>query len=311
MTPARLLVAATLGSVAVLTGPVFTGSPAAGDSPPPPVEIIDKGDGSSFDFGSKSANNPSPPSLPAAGASATDASWSNLYACLTVELTASPTESAWAGHTAAEGHIVQDICPGVTPAQGPPYFVPFDAAGPVVDPVTLAREAFNKIPFPTPVPHLGPDTVLAVNRWLYLSVDDPGVLSATAAVPTLSVTATARLSSTRWSMGELTAPDSGVRVPAFTCRGAGTKPAAAATVSVAEPHDPGCAYWYRLRSLPERTAGLGTWPVTVSTTWKVDWSATNGMAGTATRTQTSPPLNVSVGEWRTVAVFDDSQEGPR
>ena len=271
--------------------------------------VIDNGDGRAFAFGG--TTNGSTSSGAKGTPVAVDATWSNLYACLTVELTASPTESAWAGHTAAEGHIVQDICPGATPAQGPPYFAPFNSPGPVADPATLAREAFNKIPFPTPVPHLGPDTLLAVNRWLYLSVDDPGVLSASAAVPTLSVTATARLSSTRWSMGELTAPDSGVRVPAFTCRGAGTKPGPAATVSVAEPHDPGCAYWYRLRSLPERTAGAGTWPVTVSTTWTVDWSATNGMSGTATRTQTSPPLNVSVGEWRTVAVFDDGQEAPR
>ena len=172
--------------------------------------------------------------------------------------------------------------------------------------MALAVEAYSSIQFPTPVPQLGPDSLhVAVNTWTYLWVDDPGTLTATAAVPGLSVTATAQLSSTSWSMGEpvdlahLNSP-----VPAFDCAGAGEPAQPTWEQRVTFPASSSCVYGYQWRSTPDRTAAE-TWPLTVTTTWTITWTATNGITGTATRAQTSAPLNVYVGEWQAVLVADD------
>jgi hypothetical protein len=219
---------------------------------------------------------------------------------LTDEHRGPATPGYWKGHTPDQGTLVHWVCePGTTPADLRSFFL-INAAAPPPDPGVVAVQAMNKIGFPAPVPHVGPDTELAVKRWNYLWVDDPGPLAATAAVPGLSVTATATLVSSSWSLGEWTDLNDRTAVPPVVCAGAGQLPPPSAEWNVSRAPSTSCAAWYQWRSLPDRTGGSGTWPLTVSTTWTIDWIATNGAAGTAIRTQVSAPLRVAVGEWRAV-----------
>ena len=170
----------------------------------------------------------------------------------------------------------------------------------------LAVQALGQINFPTPVPQLGPDPLhVAVNTWTYLWVNDPGTLTATAAVPGLSVTATAELTSTTWSTGEPVDLDHvNSRVPAFDCEGAGEPAQPGWEQRATYPAASTCVYDYQWRSTTDRTAD-GTWPLIVTTTWSITWTATNGITGTATRAQTSAPLDVHVGEWQAVLIPAD------
>jgi hypothetical protein len=187
---------------------------------------------------------------------------------------------------------------------GLPEFAFGAAPPPPPDPAVVAQQAIDTIDFPIPQPQLGPEEALAVNRWIYLSVgNNPGPLTAEAAVPGLAITATATLTSSTWSMGEITAADKRSTVAPITCTGGGTRPSPTANVRASEPKEPGsCAYAYRFRSLPERTGGTGSWPVTVTTNWSITWTATDGSTGTATRSQTSDPFPAGVGEWQSVLV---------
>jgi hypothetical protein len=260
----------------------------------PPVVVVDGG-GTAFNFGAKgSASSPNG----GGGSGAEPAVYAPV--CLTVPMIVSPDDPAWAGHTAAEGGIVQDICEG-RGVLGPAYFLANVTAS-AVDPAVVAAEAYNSIRFPVPTPHLSPYAKIAINYWNYLSVDDPGPLSASASAAGLTVTATARLASSTWSMGEVRTLHTTAKVAAFTCRGGGARPGPDPEWNVARPASTDCAYAYQWQSLPGRTGGAGTWPVTVSTRWDITWTASNGLRGTATRTQTSAPTRVTVGEWRTVVV---------
>ena len=94
-----------------------------------------------------------------------------------------------------------------------------------------------------------------------------GPLTATATAGAAQVTATARLAGTVWTMG----PPGAV----VTCPGVGTP------WSGASGQSPDCGYTYTQRSLPERTAGRGAWPVTVTSVWQVTWTGNEGGAPVA------------------------------
>lgn len=68
------------------------------------------------------------------------------------------------------------------------------------------------------------------------------------------------------------------------------------------PTPPPCGYHYRWRSLPERTGGAGTWPVTVSTTWTVNWTTNIGLSGSIIAPAGRSTFDVEVGEYRTALV---------
>ncbi|WP_188941304.1 hypothetical protein [Nakamurella endophytica] len=176
---------------------------------------------------------------------------------------------------------------------------------PPPDPEELARQAYGELPIPNPTIHLGPDPDrLAVQLWTWLWVDDPGQLSKTVTARGLSVTATATLASTTWSLGEPVGdPDGGGSGAAtVTCAGPGTAPASGAAGSA----PPACGYRFHWRSTPDRTGGSGRWPITATARWEVRWTATNGAGGTL-----DPPLETTtttaatVGEYRTVLVDGD------
>jgi hypothetical protein len=302
----RLFCAVLLSIAAALANPTA----GLADPAPPPVVVVDNhtGLGGDFSFGSKGGAS-SPNS--GGGSGAEPATVTGPY-CVPVPVAGAgpmviPDPAGggpipgvlmvWECHS-PDGSVIRPTA-FVAPA-GP-------AVAPPPDPAVVAAEAYNLIRFPVPTPHLSPYVRIAVNYWNYLHVDDPGPLSASASAAGLTVTATARLASSTWSMGEVANLHTAVRVAAFSCRGGGEKPGPDPEWNVARPASTDCAYAYQWQSLRDRTGGAGTWPVTVSTTWDISWTATNGVSGTATRTQTSAPTRVAVGEWRTVVVAGDEQ----
>ena len=231
----------------------------------------------------------------------------------------------WDGQSAADGVVVQWVCTGGmtpatcttctvltphfaasgVPAPGAPGGVPAAAAPPLPTPEELAQQAYQRLPIPEPSTHFGPDdSKIAAKYWLYMWVDDPGVVTATAKAGAVSVTATARLTSVTWSMGEpASAENLASRVAPITCQGIGTNPGRSVDTT-AEPTAGMCTYMYRLRSTPERTGGTGTWPVTATANWMISWAANTGEAGTLPAPPTVSTVPVRVGAWSTVLVAD-------
>lgn len=278
-------------------------SPAIADPttnpPPPPKPVTDTDDGSGRHFGigviEQSPN--AKPSISSGAAPAGGVAESCGYTMLEDTYSLSAYPALWVGHEPGSGHLYRKFCDAGGVLNAAPVFLANDTPPPP-DPAVLAQQAIDSIQFPVPQPHLGPETLLAVNRWIYLTVDDPGTLTAQAAVPGLAITASATLTSSTWSMGQITEVGKRSTVAPLTCVGGGRAPSANANLHASKPAEPGtCAYAYELRSLPERTGGTGTWPVTVTTTWSITWAATDGTTGTATRSQTSDTFPASVGEW--------------
>ncbi len=224
-----------------------------------------------------------------------------------------PTQPAadsplWAGHTPADGFIAYDICPTNSAAvpftNSQPYFVGNGTTPTAVSPEALALSAQAAIRFVPPVLHFGPDTQIAVNRWLYLWVDNPGPLIAQATAGAVTVTLTATLSSVTWSMGEPANPKAPKGPPAtITCDGPGRDPGPTANANISKPAaSDACVYAYRWRSLPERTGGTATWPVTATANWTVTWTSNVGVGGALDAPPQSSTTPVSVGEWRSELV---------
>ncbi|HET8970858.1 MAG TPA: hypothetical protein VFN19_07355, partial [Candidatus Nanopelagicales bacterium] len=113
--------------------------------------------------------------------------------------------------------------------------------------------------------------LVGVPLWLWTTTGPTrwGPNSATASVPGLSVTATARAVSIVWDLGDGTT---------LTCRTPGTPyRAGLATAS------PDCGHVYQRSSA--RLPG-NTYPVTATTSWRISWSG-GGSSGTLTRTRSS------------------------
>lgn len=193
------------------------------------------------------------------------------------------------GADPADYVLMQTGC-GVTGWQGLDIFARLINDEPPPDPDALAREAIARLPIPPPAIELGPDAErIAVNVPVWLWVSNPDPVSASATDRTVTVTANAELASVTWSMGE---QDSAL----VTCTGAGMAPSPGVDL-----WDPPCGYTYRLRSLSERTAGAGTWPVTAEATWSITWVANTGESGSDSVTVSSA-ARTAVGEYRTVIV---------
>lgn len=174
-------------------------------------------------------------------------------------------------------------------------------APPPPDPAQVAEEAAGKMTAPDPVIHLGPNAKqVAVKVPVWLWIDKPQPMTLTVAVRGLSVTVTATQISTSWSMGEgdRIGPSSAGGSP-VTCAGTGTAPPPHPDRTVIPP----CGYTYTWKSLPERTGGTGTYPVTATTNWQVTWTASDGTNGTLPAPLTPTATEqVAVGEWRTELV---------
>jgi hypothetical protein len=160
-----------------------------------------------------------------------------------------------------------------------------------------AAEVVETMNVPAPAAKVGPNMgQLGVNVPLWLSIIDPGSVSATATVATLSISATATVTSLTWNMGEPVDPakPSG-RTNSFTCAGLGQAPPTQPKVTDTPP----CGYTYSWMSTKERTNGTGAWPVTITAHWTVNWSANTGASGQLALESTTA-TSLEIGEWRAV-----------
>ncbi|MFC0531355.1 hypothetical protein [Phytohabitans kaempferiae] len=139
----------------------------------------------------------------------------------------------------------------------------------VADPGVLAEQAVSRLRPPAPMIRTSPDTAVApmlvwVPVWLWIGPSSWSARSATAAVPGMSVTATARPVRAQWRLGDGTT---------ITC-GPGTP--WTASLDPAAP-SPTCGHIYRRPARIE---------VTVLVAWQVTWvgGGQSGDAGTLTTT---------------------------
>jgi hypothetical protein len=171
---------------------------------------------------------------------------------------------------------------------GEGYVGPFWVAGapPVVSPEVLARQAVAKLQLPEVVIAMNPPGDQLVNLPIWLALDRASwePQSATASVPGVSVTATARPVKVAWSMG-----DGATR----TCEGPGTAWTPGTDPRAASPD---CGYTYR-RSSAGRPGGAYT--VSATVTWEVTWAGA-GQSGTVPGLETSGQVQTRVQESQAV-----------
>jgi hypothetical protein len=170
----------------------------------------------------------------------------------------------------------------------PPVWIPEtpgEDGEPGPSPAALAQRAYEQLQLPEPAIQASPsgDQLVQVPTWLWLQ--EWGEVSATAEVPGVSVTATARPESVEWSMGDGTTVE---------CTGPGTPYRAQADPSSPSPD---CGHTYRSSSAGQPDEA---YPVEVQVRWTVTWSGA-GQSGTfpgltttaetSFRVEESPALN--------------------
>ncbi len=197
-----------------------------------------------------------------------------------------PSDPAWEGHY-PEGAIYQMTCPGIVGTGGgwvwratPPDG--FGGAG--ITPEQLAERAVELLGLRGPqigmAPPDGTTGLVGVPVWMWTEVTPTtwGPASATASVPGLSVTATARAQQIVWAMGDGSS---------VTCSGPGTP----YRESLGGTESPTCGHIYA-RSSAGRAQDR--YSVIATTTWQVTWAG-GGQTGTLTVTRAST-TTVSIGE---------------
>jgi hypothetical protein len=173
-----------------------------------------------------------------------------------------------------------------------------------------AAQARKRIPAPVPEVHFGPDpTKIAVKVPVGLWIDPPAAIEPVSVTAgTVTVTATPVVESVTWDMGDPvdptdTAPPYQLSEP-ITC----TLDQMAQTSVMMSPEnyqwrsEPPCSYTYFWKSTPERTNDSGTWSVTATVNWRIDWTSTIDGAGTLPAPAVTATTALHVGEWSTVLV---------
>ncbi|MGW4560999.1 ATP/GTP-binding protein [Streptomyces sp. NPDC004561] len=196
-------------------------------------------------------------------------------------------DPVWQGHKPGDGAIytracVGDVAAGAAAATliGAPL-VPqtfWAAAAPKanVDPEQLAREAVDKMLLTGPSianPRAAGRYVVGMPMWMWVNQGPTtyGPNSASASLAGVTVTATAKVSSISWDMGDGT--------DAVVCNGPGTKYEA----SMGKAPSPNCGHVYDKASTSETG---GKFHGTATATWTVDWTVTAGPGENGEFTQT-------------------------
>ncbi|WP_111653404.1 hypothetical protein [Actinoplanes lutulentus] len=181
------------------------------------------------------------------------------------------------GQPAGEGGWYYRDCGDTEGYVGPIWIA---GAPPVVSPEVLARQARAKLQLPDVVIELNPpgNQLRYLPVWMALDQGSWATESATASVPGVSVTATARPVKATWSMGD----GSGV-----TCAGPGTP----WTPDVdPEKPSPDCGHTYQ---------SPGVFTVLATVEWEVTWAGA-GQSGTAAGLATSGQVEAQVQESKTL-----------
>ena len=214
--------------------------------------------------------------------------WSSLYEC-------------WIGPSA--GELGEDLEPpaGQTKDDGAWHVCYFPPPGSSweytwvqtaeevrIDPVVLAQRAIASMDLDPIqigiVPESGPNRVGLVGLPVWMWVDSPtddtfGPITASASEGSVSVSATASVSSIVWDMGD------GTKV---TCTGKGTPYAD----HYGKQDSPTCGHRYAKMSTDQPD---GAYQVTATSHWVVEWTG-GGQSGTIEFDLTTDPLPIRIGE---------------
>lgn len=217
-----------------------------------------------------------------------DGGWAGADGCYYKPTDPSPvTVAALGGQPAGSGGWYFKTCitdAGVIAQFPGPLWIP--GPPPAVSPQILARQARARLTLPPPVIGLNPagDQLVGLPTWVSLTPASWQPRSATAAVPGVSVTATARPVTATWLFGDGTA---------LVCHTPGTTWTPGMDPATASPD---CGHVYRRSSA---TAVGGTFTVTVTIAWQVTWAGA-GQAGTIAGLSTVTTIPVRVQESQAV-----------
>lgn len=192
------------------------------------------------------------------------------------------TAGTWDGHPEGDGAIYFYTCPPFTPGGDGGEGMEWEATqpgAPAVTPVELAQRAYKMLVLPTPSLVLSPTGRQLVNLPTWLAVTGWTAQSATATVPGLSATATARPTTVSWSLGD---------GATLSCDGPGTVFTSGDDPSAASPT---CGHTYRRSSTGQPGA---VYTVTATVHWSVSWTSGGGSG-------TLPDLTTAAGDSVVVA----------
>ena len=209
-----------------------------------------------------------------------------------------PSDPIWTGHPPG-GAVYDSKCftytkvatwPVALP-MGPQWLANPPPNGPGPTAAQLAAEAEAKLVLHAPAIGIAPTPsgsgLVGMPVWLWTAQTPQtwGPQSQTAAVPGLSVTATATAKSIIWDMGD------GHQV---SCANPGT----AYAPSYGGAASPNCGYTY---TQPSGGNPSGEYNITATTTWQVSWVASTGRTGTLPPVTTPPSTTtVKIGELQAV-----------
>lgn len=180
----------------------------------------------------------------------------------------------------------------LAPPPGVSRYTPAQAAGMLVrtftlEPITIGMAPESKVHSDDPIGTAAyRRTWVGIPVWLWVdgtSESTWGPLSRTATYGGVTVTATANVRSLTWSSGDGQTINCGVGTP-FN---------AAAMANQLAVDSPTCGFRY------QRTSGSGSFTVSASTTWVVEWTG-GGESGTIAMPSTTTTAQVRVGELQSV-----------
>ena len=194
------------------------------------------------------------------------------------------TIAALGGQPAGPGGWYLRTCYGSSGGSGGIVWMP--GGPPAISPAVLARQARARLNLPAAAIRMNPpgDQLVNLSVWLALDPASWRPQSATASVPGVSVTATARPVTATWSMGDGTT---------VTCTGPGTRWTPGTDPSAASPD---CGHVYRR---PSAGAPGSAYTVTVTVTWEVTWAGA-GQSGTVPGLTTTGQVQTRVQESQAV-----------
>ncbi|MFB6677023.1 ATP/GTP-binding protein [Streptomyces sp. NPDC056390] len=164
-------------------------------------------------------------------------------------------------------------------------------AAPQIDPEVLAHRAVDSMKLLGPEianPRAAGKYVVGMPTWMWVDESPTtfGPNTATATAGGVTVTATAKVSSIRWNMGDGTEPE--------TCDGPGTKYQA----SMGKAKSPDCGHVYEQAS---STSKGGKFHGIATATWTIDWQVTGAPANAGQFTEVrATPFSVAVHEVQVV-----------
>lgn len=157
------------------------------------------------------------------------------------------------------------------------------------NPTDIAKVAYHEVSALLPKPHVSfspPVDKMIVNFETWLGVTTEDAVTATAAIPTLSATVTARPTKIEWTTGSKVPGDTAL----ITCELWGSSDTRT-----------GCAWTPAYPSIGKVT---GTddlrYHGTVTIIWHVSWKATNGATGNLPDLRTTTPVAMGVQEIQTI-----------